>query len=535
MHIPTLVLSTGLVPLAFAAYGIQDDYSGNNFLNMFTFDTEDDPTNGYVNYVDSSTAQEDNLTSVENGIVTIRSDSSSIASGRGRNSVRLTSKAQYTHGLVVLDLQHMPGSACGIWPAFWMTGPSWPNNGEIDIIEGVNYQSQNAMTMHSSSGCSMVSEDCEGSTGCGVQTGGPASFGDGFNAANGGVYAMEWTSEAINIWFFSRSSIPNGATGDAPDPSAWGNPTASFQGGSGCDIDQHFQNNNIVFDTTFCGDWAGSVWSQDATCSSKAATCQDYVMNNPEAFTEAYWTINSLKVYSQGAASTPTPTPTPTPAASTSPAPVTSVVNTPAPEPTTTAIVTPTPESTTIPVATLTPEPSTTPSSAAAAAPSSTSTAPQPEYTGDEGLIVGPNGQIEENPIKAREIEGGNMALGVDTEGRVAEHPVKARDVNTGNMALSVEPEGRVAEHPIKARDINIGNMALRVETEGQVAEHPVKARDVNAGNMALRVEAEGRVIERPVGARDNGSVEEGVVGERSFASVVGKRGKVGRHLRRHR
>lgn len=219
----------------------------------------DDPTHGYVNYVDGATAQQNGLTSVNNGVVTVRSDYTNVASGRGRNSVRLTSYKKYTHGLVVLDLEHMPASACGIWPAFWMVGPNWPNNGEIDIIEGVHYQSTNAMTLHSNAGCSMVNENCQGNQGCGVQEGGPASYGDGFNAAKGGVYAMEWTSSAINMWFFGRNNIPNGATGANPDPSTWGNPTASFQGGSNCNIDDHFKDNQIVFDTTFCGDWAGEL------------------------------------------------------------------------------------------------------------------------------------------------------------------------------------------------------------------------------------------------------------------------------------
>ena len=113
MHISTLLFGCGLAPFALAAYSIQDDYSGNNFFSLFTFDTENDPTSGYVNYVDSSTAQANNLTSVNDGVVTISSDSTSVASGRGRNSVRLTSTKQYTHALVVLDLAHMPGSVVG--------------------------------------------------------------------------------------------------------------------------------------------------------------------------------------------------------------------------------------------------------------------------------------------------------------------------------------------------------------------------------------------------------------------------------------
>lgn len=58
-------------------------------------------------------------------------DKSHIASGRGRKSVRLESTATYTKGIFVLDVNHMPGAACGAWPAYWTFGPNWPNNGEI--------------------------------------------------------------------------------------------------------------------------------------------------------------------------------------------------------------------------------------------------------------------------------------------------------------------------------------------------------------------------------------------------------------------
>ncbi|KAL8767005.1 MAG: hypothetical protein Q9209_006359 [Squamulea sp. 1 TL-2023] len=263
-----------------------------------TPDQYDDPTHGYVNYVDQATADSQDLYNVSNGQVTWGVDHANVASGRGRNSIRLTSKAQYTHGLVILDLAHMPGSACGVWPAL-------PNSGEIDIIEGVNTASQNQMTLHTGPGCTLAGSSCQGGQGCPIKPQGSNNYGTGLNNAGGGVYAMEWTSGSINIWFFPRNSIPGDISNANPNPSAWGAATASFVGGDSCNIDHHFKNNNIVFDTTFCGDWAGAVWAQDGTCSALAGTCQEYVQNHPEAFADAYWTINSLKVYQDNGSAPP--------------------------------------------------------------------------------------------------------------------------------------------------------------------------------------------------------------------------------------
>ncbi|KAL9045651.1 MAG: hypothetical protein Q9214_001335 [Letrouitia sp. 1 TL-2023] len=306
MMIFVLYFLASLVPCTYAiVYSLQDDYSANKFADMFSFDTEDDPTHGYVNYIDMNTAQSNGLFDTSNGKVTMRVDSTNVASGRGRDSIRVTSKTAYNHGLIVIDIAHMPGSICGTWPAFWTTGPDWPNNGEIDIIEGVNTQSGNKMTMHTGQGCSLLGKDCNadgGKQGCGTDPENSQSYGDGFNQNKGGIYALEWTSDALNIWFFPRGSEPKGILGDAPDPANWGQPTANFQGDSGCTIDDHFRDQNIVFDTTFCGDWAGKTWADDG-CSSKGATCQDYVMNNPQDFAEAYWEVNALKVYSSDGSS----------------------------------------------------------------------------------------------------------------------------------------------------------------------------------------------------------------------------------------
>ena len=138
MNFLTLTTLILLVSAAHAAYQLIDDYSPSQFASMFNFITYDDPSHGYVNYVNQSTAESLGLFKQQNGKIYIGVDHTNVASGRGRNSVRISSKNVYTHGLFVLNLDHMPDPQCGTWPAFWSFGPNWPNSGEIDIIEGTN-------------------------------------------------------------------------------------------------------------------------------------------------------------------------------------------------------------------------------------------------------------------------------------------------------------------------------------------------------------------------------------------------------------
>lgn len=138
--------------------------------------------------------------------------------------------------------------------------------------------------------------------GCGVSDPRDTSFGVGFNEAGGGVYAMQWTSESILIWNWARADVPEDVDGKTPDPSSWGLPVAQLGVGN-CSVDQHFQNHKIIFDTTFCGEYAGNpyVWqtNDDKSCQAYtgAATCNQYVANNPEAFKDAYWSVNYVRVY----------------------------------------------------------------------------------------------------------------------------------------------------------------------------------------------------------------------------------------------
>ncbi|MCJ1239044.1 hypothetical protein MMC14_007037 [Varicellaria rhodocarpa] len=335
MYFSTLLTCAGLVHLGIAGYTLEDDYSVGNFFSMFNFITgPDSSTQGYTNYLSQSAAQSAGLINTNNNQVYMGVDYSNVAQSPGRSSLRLESVKTYTHGLIVLNLAHMPGGICGTWPAFWTYGPNWPNSGEIDIIEGVNNNAQNSMTLHTKSGCSVnnqnsynpvtgsttLTSNCDvnaagqsANAGCGNLADSSTTYGSQFNSQGGGTYATEWTSSAIKIWFWPAGTAPGDVSGSNPNPSGWGTPTSIFQGG--CNIDSFFQNNKIVFDNTFCGAWAGAVWGS-SSCASQASSCQAFVQNNPSAFQQAYWTVNSLRVYQENSNSAADPAPDGVPAAS---------------------------------------------------------------------------------------------------------------------------------------------------------------------------------------------------------------------------
>ncbi|KIH86601.1 hypothetical protein SPBR_08567 [Sporothrix brasiliensis 5110] len=296
-----------------ASYSLVDNYNNTNFFSGFEFFDAPDPTHGFVEYVDAQTASKSGLAGYVNNMVYLGADHNTANPASGRPSTRITSNKGYEKGLFIADIQHMP-VGCGVWPAFWTLGPNWPGGGEIDIIEGVNSQSTDAITLHTAPGCTMSSSgsssgtkfsngastvDCGangGFEGCSLSTTNTNAYGPAFNENGGGVYVMELTSQAISVWFFARNtaqaaSIVSDAT---PDTSTFGTPMAKF---TGCDIDHYFSAQQIVFDTTFCGDWAGKVWDQDSTCAPLASTCEAYVKQNTAAFVDAYWLINSVKVF----------------------------------------------------------------------------------------------------------------------------------------------------------------------------------------------------------------------------------------------
>ncbi|PYI21856.1 hypothetical protein BO86DRAFT_309881, partial [Aspergillus japonicus CBS 114.51] len=309
------VSSLALISPALAtSYNLVQTWQGEGFLEYFDFYTGADPTNGFVTYTNQSYAESSGLVKVNNNgsfYMGVDHTTKLSTTGPGRESVRIESKKYYDHGLFIIDLAHMPGSVCGTWPAFWSTGANWPADGEIDIIEAVNLNTASEIVLHTSGTCDVSAQsdmtgtltathcgEDAGTTGCVVQSS-EGSSGTPFNEQGGGVYAMEWQEDYIKFWYFARDSIPTSITAGTPDISAFGTPMGHLQGS--CNFAEHFKSQKFIFDTTFCGDWAGGVFlSSGCPISDKTSatkSCVAYVAENPSAFEESFWEINYIKIF----------------------------------------------------------------------------------------------------------------------------------------------------------------------------------------------------------------------------------------------
>ncbi|OQE23725.1 hypothetical protein PENSTE_c008G09741 [Penicillium steckii] len=292
-------------------YRLVDTYEGSSFFDKFDYFSDEDPTDGFVVYVNQEAAHDLNLTYATDTSAILRVDTFTPKAIAGRNSVRIESKQGYDHGLFIFDIIHTP-YGCGTWPALWLTdGYNWPNNGEIDILETNNEGSHgNEVTLHTTEGCNMdvkrkqtgsaVYTTCDNAThsnsGCGV-VGDESTYGEAMNKNGGGIYALELREAGIRAWFFPRHSIPKEISDPTaiPDPSTWGEALADFPS-TECDIGSHFKNQSIIANIDLCGSLAAQpqYYEQMYKCPGK---CEDLVANHPSSFEEAYWEFASFKVF----------------------------------------------------------------------------------------------------------------------------------------------------------------------------------------------------------------------------------------------
>lgn len=315
----TLVLLAASVPWwqgAAARYSIAETFGGADFFDNFVFNSFNDPTHGFVDYQTRDAAFGGGFAYInDKGQAVMRADSETVPQAwqRGRRSVRITSKKNYSKGLFVFDAEHIPASVCGSWPAYWSngTGRRWPATGEIDIIEYVNKGTRNAGTVHTSPGCEargnasgdLWTNRCGangGFVGCGWKDREGKYAGDPVNEAGGAVYVSEWDFEAerpIRLWSFLRNEVPQDILEDNPQPWTWKKPFAEWLLNDGWCPKEKFTGQQFIINTTFCGDWAGGVWNNGCAQETGYSSCSEYVRNNPQAYKDTYWTVNHLKIF----------------------------------------------------------------------------------------------------------------------------------------------------------------------------------------------------------------------------------------------
>ena len=271
-----------------------------------------------------------------------------------RESIRLEGIRRFNRGLFIIDVRHMP-AGCGVWPAFWLVDEqNWPVNGEIDIVEGVNYQSEAKTALHSTNGCSMESDIPFGvmtggwdtaqgipnsktgipdmtmryakncfvydphqwlNQGCVAVSDKNDTLGGPLNDNGGGVFALEWDpiNRHIRSWAFTpHTSVPDNLVQSirtahltdinlrvVPDPEQWPLPYGYFAVGdeTSCPA-SHFKNMRLVINTAFCGSVAGNRFQMDCPAQAKEfKTCNDYLKSQPDELNESYWKIRGVYVY----------------------------------------------------------------------------------------------------------------------------------------------------------------------------------------------------------------------------------------------
>ncbi|POR37600.1 Putative endo-1,3(4)-beta-glucanase [Tolypocladium paradoxum] len=298
---------------------LSETYDVSNFFDKFDFFTAPSPNAGLVNFQSRADALQKGLIAYQGNEVYMGVDHKTVITGnnRKRDSVRIESKARYNHGLFIARFTHLPENKCGLWPAFWMYGENWPNDGEVDIMEWWNNAQWNQPALHvgasatygqclmdgAGQSANVVTSNCDNgysnppnqwmNQGCVA-----ADHSGPWATLDGGVFAMEWTSDFIKLYSWHWSNVPSNIGDDAPDSASWGTPMVYLKNKQ-CDIDNHFSNQKLVLNLDMCGNPVGSpdIWWTSCAAVTKQATCEDYISNFPDDFSGAYFKLKDIRYF----------------------------------------------------------------------------------------------------------------------------------------------------------------------------------------------------------------------------------------------
>ena len=248
------------------------------------------------------------------------------------------------------------GQPCTYIPRFptlsnntsWMLGGGvWPNTGELDILEGVNQNPTNQLSAHTSSGCAisgahsmaaMGSSNCDaaGDVGCWFGAHRTTSYrfqhstlleavcmqfsGQKVGSASGSFNAGRSRPTSTTIiqiqlrgacqwpckqFFYSPSALPPKLQAEAyiltihlEGLLEHATLTSILSTCASCSTLTFVVRGRMAYGAAPDGMYLVPVLNKtDRRSAAKAATCGDWVANNPAAFQNAYFHINYLKVF----------------------------------------------------------------------------------------------------------------------------------------------------------------------------------------------------------------------------------------------
>lgn len=212
-----------------------------------------------------------------------------------RESVKVQTTRSWKYFLMLMRYSHLP-FGCSVWPALWThaSGISWPNGGELDVLEYANDgPQQTSFHTGESNRCKLdpqVVNSCKpmpDTNGMGYDcvTEYPGKLGCAPNSLplmpgevwsrEGGIVAVQWTSSFVKVFRIPDSELPSDALGDAPMPDQWDQWLISYYPFAGSEAkspgscpnpEDVMAPQHLVMNINMCGDWAGKIWDSSGTC-----------------------------------------------------------------------------------------------------------------------------------------------------------------------------------------------------------------------------------------------------------------------------
>ncbi|KAJ7726318.1 glycoside hydrolase family 16 protein [Mycena maculata] len=213
--------------LATATYSPLYEYSGTTFFDKWDYyGNTDNETWGNVTFVAAVNFTKLTYTNAaDNAILKVDNETTIAAAPLVyRDSVRITSKDAYPIGsVIVADFLHMP-YGCGPPFGCWVqTSP-----GQMpEKLTSINLGQFNQMSLHTTDGCQQ--------------------------ANNTGQVGTTTVGNCLDI---AGTNINSSTSTPSLDLTDWGAPNAAYPA-SACNITRFFQPQQLVFDITVCGAWAG--------------------------------------------------------------------------------------------------------------------------------------------------------------------------------------------------------------------------------------------------------------------------------------